>query len=131
MSSKLKDLLNNLAQNAEESGDDDDFNYRVAVGIIADNPVVFDEEDKKVFIKAWFKSPRALEVLDPEANDLKCGVGSKPGIVCKKEDCLLDLLCVHKDIPALPPEKKEEPVKEEKKEVKKIRASAGNLKVKA
>lgn len=126
--SQLKGLLDNMKSGTDEISET---NYRTAVSIIADNPGIFDEEDKQTFIKSWFKSPKVLEILDSDKSDnLKCGVGSKPGISCKRETCLLDALCVHKDIPVLAEkEAKTTDQKEKKKEVKRVKTSAIDLKM--
>lgn len=73
-----------------------EFNYKTALSIIQDNPDIFNDADIRSLVTVWF-GEKATEVLDKNADVLKCGLGTRPGAKCKTDDCLMVEVCVHKD----------------------------------
>lgn len=86
-------------------------NYKEALSIVRDNPDVFNNNDVTSLVTAWFGTA-VTEILDKDADVLRCGVGTKPGATCIKDECLVVELCVHKDRKPVP---KDAPVKSDAK----------------
>lgn len=87
----------NLAQHKEkEQQSKSEHNYKEALSIVKDNPDVFNNNDVTSLVTAWFGTA-VTEILDKDADVLRCGVGTKLGAKCIKDKCLVIELCVHKD----------------------------------
>lgn len=83
-------------QHKEKQQPKSEHNYKEALSIMQDNPEVFNNNDVTSLVAAWFGTA-AIEILDKDADILRCGVGTTPGAKCTKNECLMVELCVHKD----------------------------------